>query len=443
MRVLKPIRIDYEDILDVIYETIDYEKYVIALYSIEIPAQFPPDTVARAFAAEQTTGTWIRTPAETPEMRKVLGGKVVGVYELPDHEIEVPKEGSRRFLIAIAFPWINFGSDISMIFSSITGNIMAFGKIKLLDIWMPLKYLKLYKGPKYGINGLRELMNIRDRPFIVAMIKPCVYYPTDIGAKLAYEAWTGGVDIIKDDELLANQDYNKVEERILKFMEALDKAVQETGEKKLYTVNITSDPPRLFELAERVKELGGNAIMVNAYSVGLGAFKELAEDSHINLPLLAHTPDYIAMSYVSPLAGISSVLVMGKLIRLAGADMVIYPAPYGKVPTFTREKYLRVAKYLRAPMAHIKETLPCPSGGNTQLEVPKLISELGIDIGIAAGGAVHAHPMGPRAGALSFRQAIEATLSGVAIEEYAKQAKELQAAIEAYKKGALAIMLGI
>jgi 2,3-diketo-5-methylthiopentyl-1-phosphate enolase len=114
------------------------------------------------------------------------------------------------------------------------------------------------------------------------------------------------------------------------------------------------------------------------------------------------------MSYVSPISGISSILVCGKLVRLAGADMVIYPGPYGKVPTFIKEKYIRVAKYLRAPMNGLKQTLPCPSGGNTVLKVPKLISDLGVDIGIAAGGAVHAHPLGSRAGAKTLRQAIEA-----------------------------------
>ncbi len=443
MNILKPLRIDYEDILDVIYESIDVDKYVIAHYIAEVPAKFPPDIVARAFAAEQTTGTWIRTPAETPEMRKKLGGKVLGLYEIPDFETETPKEGFRRFFISIGFPWVDFENDLSTMFSIITGNIMAFGRIKLVDLWMPPSFLKMFKGPKFGIDGLRSLLNIPDRPIIVAMIKPCMYYPADIGGKLAYEAWVGGVDVIKDDELLTNQSFNTVEERVTKFMEMLDKAVQETGEKKLYTVNITSDPPKLFELAEKVKELGGNALMVNAYPIGLGAFKQLAEDPSINLPILAHTPDYIAMSYVSPISGISSVLVCGKLIRLAGADMVIYPGPYGKVPTFTREKYMRIAKYLRAPMNGLKQTLPCPSGGNTVIEIPKLINELGVDIGIAVGGAVHGHPWGSRAGAKSIRQAIEAVMKNIPLEEYAKEAPELRAALEAHKKGALAIMLGL
>jgi len=436
-------KVDYFDLLDVLFESVDVDKYVIALYMIGIPPAFEPDVVARALAAEQSTGTWIRTPMETPEMRRSIGAKVLGVYEIPDHETETPKEGLRWFILAIGFPWINFESDISTIFSTITGNIMAYGRIKLLDIWMPKEYLKLYKGPKYGIEGLRSLLGVHDRPLIVAMIKPCVYYPPDIGAKLAYEAWAGGVDIIKDDELLANQSYNRVEERVVKFMEALDKAVAETGEKKLYTVNITSDPPKLFELAEKVQELGGNALMVNAVSVGLGAFKSLAEDPSIKLPILAHSIDFAGTMYTSPYGGISSILILGKLIRLAGADMNIYPAPYGKVPTYTREKYIRVAKYLRAPMEGIKPTLPCPSGGITQLHVPQLIKDLGIDVGISAGGAIHAHPMGSRAGAKSMRQAIEATLKNIPLEEYAKDHPELKAALEAYKKGPLAVMLGL
>ena len=438
------LKIDYEDLLDVIYETIDQDKYVIALYMTGLWPNLNPDMVARAIAAEQTTGTWIRTPMETPEMRKTIGAKVIGVYELPDHEIEIPKETRLRwFIFAIAFPWINFETDISMIFSTIAGNIMAYGRIKLLDIWMPKEYLKLFKGPKFGVEGLRNVLGVYDRPFIVAMIKPCVYYPPDIGAKLAYEAWAGGVDIIKDDELLANQSFNRVEKRVTKFMEALDKAVSETGEKKLYTVNITSDPPKLFELAERVQELGANALMVNCVSVGLCAFKSLAEDPSIKLPILVHSIDFSGTMYTSPTGGITSTLILGKLVRIAGADMNIYPAPYGKVPTFTKEKYLRIAKYLRAPMYNIKQTLPCPSGGITQLHVPQIIKDLGIDIGISAGGAIHAHPMGSRAGARAMRQAIEAVLNKIPLEEYAKNKPELRSAIEAYKKGSLAMMLGL
>ena len=42
-----------------------------------------------------------------------------------------------------------------------------------------------------------------------------------------------------------------------------------------------------------------------------------------------------------------------------------------------------------------------------------------------------------------MRQAIEATLNKVPLEEYAKDKPELKAAIEAYKKGSLAMMLGL
>jgi len=92
-------------------------------------------------------------------------------------------------------------------------------------------------------------------------------------------------------------------------------------------------------------------------------------------------------------------------------------------------------------MHNIKPTLPMPSGGITQLHVPQLVKDLGTDIAIGAGGAIHAHPMGPRAGAKAFRQAIEATLNRIPLEQYAEQYPELKAAIEAWKAGPVSLLL--
>ncbi|MCD6488931.1 MAG: hypothetical protein J7K21_06900 [Desulfurococcales archaeon] len=435
-------RIDYYDLVDLLIEDLDTEEFVVAHYLVGIPRNLDPDTVARVIALEQSTGTWIRVPAETPEMRRRHAAKVIGLYEIPDYEFEIPEDVKiRRFILSVAYPWRNFGFNISTMLSTVIGNIASAGRLKLLDLWFPKRFLKGFKGPRYGIDGLRRYIGVYDRPLIVAMIKPDIYSPPKLGAELAYQAWSGGVDIIKDDELLTDPEFNRVEERLPLFLEAADKAKEETGEKKLYTVNITTDPPRIFELAERVKELGGNALMINYPTVGLGVLKKVAEDDSINLPILAHS-DFSGAIYESPETGVSSILILGKLVRLAGGDMVIYSAPYGKQPYFIREKYLRVAKYLRAPMANIKPMLPIPSGGITQLHIPQLIKDLGVDIGIGAGGAIHAHPMGSKAGAKAFRQAIDATLKGIPLEEYAKDHPELKVVVEAWKKGVLKIMLG-
>jgi 2,3-diketo-5-methylthiopentyl-1-phosphate enolase len=422
-------------------EGIDPEKYVIATYYAAVPRDWPVDKIAMAVAVEQSTGTWIRVPGETVELRKKHIAKVIAINEVPDFEYEVPADTKlRRYIVQIAYPYENFMNEISMLLTTVIGNISMAGRLKLVDLTFPKSYLEMFKGPKFGVQGLREYLKIERRPILNNMIKPCTGYPPDVGAKLAYEALVGGADFVKDDELLANAPFNTVEDRIVKYMEVVDKASQETGEKKMYTINVTADAPKIFDFAEKVIELGANAIMVNHLVAGIGVLKALAEDPSIKVPILGHM-DFAGAIYEDPESGMSSHLTLAKLPRLAGADILVYPAPYGKQPFFLKEKYLKAGRTMLFPMHNIKPTLPMPSGGITQLHVPQLVSDLGIDIAIGAGGAIHAHPMGPRAGARAFRQAIEATMNRIPLEQYAEQHPELKAAIEAWKAGPVSLLL--
>ncbi len=415
-------------------EGVDPDEYFVATYYVSFPASLNMHQIGQVFAIEQSTGTWVPVPEEKPEMRRRHVAKLIGVYEVPDYEIMLPEGVKwRSYIIQIAFPFENVGPRLSMLFTTIVGNISLAGKIKLLDIRFPKKYVEGFKGPKFGIEGVRRLLGVRDRPLLNNMIKPCTGFPPEVGAKLAYEAARGGTDIIKDDELLANPDFNKVEDRIVKYMEAIDKANEETGEKTLYAINITGDIPEVFENAERVIELGANCIMVNYLATGFPVLRALAEDPSIKVPILGHM-DVAGALCGSPHVGIRSDLIMAKLPRLAGADILVYPAPYGKAP-FMEEKFVAIAKAARYPFYHIKPVFPMPSGGITPAHVPKLVATLGRDIVIGAGGAIHAHPDGPAAGARAFRQAIDAVMKGYTdLKKYAEEtgAKELLRALEAW-----------
>jgi len=422
-------------------EGVEDDKYVVATYYAAVPRDWPIDKIAMAVAVEQSTGTWIRVPGETVELRKKHIAKVIAISEVPDFEYEVPADVKlRRYVVQIAYPYENFMNEISMLLTTIIGNISMAGRLKLVDVKFPKSYLEMFKGPKFGVQGIREYLKIPRRPILNNMIKPCTGYPPEVGAKLAYEALVGGADFVKDDELLANAPFNTVEDRIVKYMEVVDKAAQETGEKKMYTINVTADAPKIFEFAEKVIKLGANAIMVNHLVTGIGVLKALAEDPSIKVPILGHM-DFAGAVYEDAESGMSSHLILGKLPRLAGADILVYPAPYGKQPFFLKEKYLKVGRSMLFPMHNIKPTLPMPSGGITQIHVPQLISDLGTNIAIGAGGAIHAHPMGPRAGAKAFRQAIEATMNRMPIDQYAEQHPELKAAIEAWKAGPVSLLL--
>jgi 2,3-diketo-5-methylthiopentyl-1-phosphate enolase len=417
---------------------IDYDDYVIGTYTATYPAVFGMPKIAPLLAVEQSTGTWVPVPGETPEVRRNHIAKVIGVYEFPDNEFAVPAGvQDRNWIIQIAFPSVNFGSQIPMMLTTVIGNISMAGQIKLVDIRFSKKYVAGFKGPKFGIEGVRKILGVKKRPLLNNMIKPCTGYPLEVGAELFRLAAMGGCDIIKDDELIADASFNSMAGRVKRYMEIEKEVFEKTGEHVLYAVNITDSVPKIFENAKRAVELGANAIMINYVAVGLAVMQAIAEDPKINVPILGHM-DVAGAFYMSPYHGMSSHLILGKLPRLAGADIVVIPAPYGKAPVIM-EKFDSMARNLTYPLYQLKPTWPMASGGITPSMVPKVMQELGNDIVIGSGGGIHAHPQGPVAGGKAFRQAIDATMKGISLEEYAKTHKELEASVkqwgDPFKKG--------
>jgi len=408
---------------------VDYDEYVIGTYLISYAAEIPIPIMAPMLAVEQSTGTWLPVPGETPEVRCQHIAKVIGVYEVPDYEYTVPPNlQTRQWFVQVAYPEVNIGEQIPMLLTTVVGNISMGGDIKLVDIRLPEKYVAGVKGPKFGIEGIRKVLGVEKRPLLNNMIKPCTGYRLEVGAELFRKAALGGCDIIKDDELIADASFNSALERVKRYMEIEKQVYEEKGERTLYTVNITDKIPKIFENARRAVELGCNALMINYLAVGFPVMQALAEDPNISVPILAHM-DVAGALYMSPWHGLSSHLVLGKLPRLAGADIVVIPAPYGKAPVIDY-KFRNVARNLAFPLYQLKPTFPMASGGITPSMVPQVMADLGNDIVIGSGGGIHAHPQGPVAGGKAFRQAIDAVIQGIPLSEYAKDNPELAIALK-------------
>jgi 2,3-diketo-5-methylthiopentyl-1-phosphate enolase len=403
---------------------INYDEYIIGTYIVSYPAGLPVPIIAPMLAVEQSTGTWVPVPGETAEVRCQHIAKVIGVYEMPDYEAMVPPNlQDRKWFVQIAYPEVNIGEQIPMMLTTVVGNISMGGDIKLVDIRFPKKFVAGFKGPKFGIEGVRKLLGVPKRPLLNNMIKPCTGYPLEVGAELFRKAALGGCDIIKDDELIADASFNSALGRVKRYMEIEKQVHEEKGEHTLYTVNVTDKIPKVFRNAKRAVELGCNAIMINYLAVGFPVLQALAEDRNINVPILGHM-DVAGAFYMSPLHGIGSHLILGKLPRLAGADIVVIPAPYGKAPVIDY-KFKNVARNLSFPLYNLKPTFPMASGGITPSMVPQVMADLGNDIVIGSGGGIHAHPQGPVAGGTAFRQAIDAVMQGIPLSEYAKGHQEL------------------
>ncbi len=400
------------------------EDYILATYQCNVPTS-DIEKLALAIADEQTTGTWIKVSHETDDKKKKFGGKITAIYELPDtgNDMVVP-QAPPMHIIQIAYPKANMGTSFPMILSTLFGNISASGPIKLIDVAFPKSYLAEFTGPKFGVEGIRDVLGVKDRPLVNAMIKPNTGWTPEEGADLFYQASKGGVDIIKDDELMpCNESFCPQKDRVKLFMEKEKQVFEETGEHTLYATNVTDRIDKVRDNAYRAIEYGANAIMINTYTSGFGTLQMLSEDPNINVPILAHI-DFAGVYCGSTYTGMSAPLTIGKFVRLAGGDMQINGHPWGKFP-FPMKTLSRCFRFFTQPWWNIKPMLYLVSGGTNQMMVDKAINALGPDIVLAAGGAIHGHPEGSEAGAKSMRQAIDAAMQGIPVAEYAKTHKEL------------------
>lgn len=400
------------------------EDYIIGTYQVRIKTS-SIEKLALAIADEQTTGTWIKVGADSADKKIKFGAKVVSIYEVPDKAADYVEDLPPMYIIQIAFPMANIGESLPMMLTTVFGNISASGMVKLIDCAFPKKYVEKFQGPKFGVQGIRDLLGVQDRPLLNAMIKPNIGWTPDEGAEIFYSAAKGGVDIIKDDELLpADEIFCPLKDRVTRFMEKEKKVFEETGEHTLYAVNVTDSIDKIKDNAYRAIEYGANCIMLNAYTSGHGALKMLADDPNINVPILAHV-DFVGAYASSTYTGIAAPLVIGKITRLAGGDFQINGHPWGKFP-IPYKIFYRSFKFFTQPWWNIKPMMYACSGGTTQLVVKNCIDALGTDIILAAGGGVHGHPDGSEAGARSMRQAIDAAINGIDLMEYAKEHKELR-----------------
>ena len=412
-----------------LYESINPEDAVVATYLV---GGYTSDLLTKAgsMAIEQTTGTWRPVPLETPEVRRRHGGKVIGVYEVPNYEFNMAEsEGKERWAVMqVAFPFENFGANLAECLSAIIGNISFAGKCKLIDAHFPKKFVDGFIGPKFGIEGIRKLTGVPERPIICSMIKPCTGATPDDVYALVHELGMAGIDWIKDDELFGDTDYCHMADRTVKAVEALKDVYEKTGKQVIYSPNVTDRPDRMMDKALKAQELGAGAVMINAMPLGWTSMEMVNAHPDFNLPILAH-PCYSGVHYESPFSGVASHLVLGKFNRMCGADYVIYPYAYGKTEIKV-EGYVRIAQTLTSPLYDLKRTLPGPAAGIYHGALPMVANDLGLDFAISAGAAMHAHPNGCAAGTKSLIAAAEALVKGIPLSEAAKDCEDLAIALK-------------
>ncbi|PLT33216.1 2,3-diketo-5-methylthiopentyl-1-phosphate enolase [Bacillus sp. V5-8f] len=394
--------------------------YVIATYLVHGQLNFHKK--AQEIAVGLTVGTWTELPQQRKDQMQPHVGKVIDISVFNQNSDELPKA-----VLKIGYPLVNLNPDIPSILTTVFGKLSMDGRIKLLDLHLPDSLLSQFPGPKFGIKGVRKLVNVYDRPLLMSIFKQCIGLPFDELETEYQNQLDGQVNLIKDDEIFFRDDYAPALKRIAAFEKRNQRQKEKNGRQVLYAVNLTGPVTEMVEKAKYFSNAGASCLLLNVAPYGFDILHRIAADPDVNVPIMAH-PAFSGAIYPSRYYGLSTPLLLGKLMRLLGSDIVLFPSPYGSV-AIPKDEALKIAEQLKSHSNIHLPAFPTPSAGIHPGLVPTLYRDFGEDFIVNAGGGIHGHPRGTAAGGKAFADAVQAVVKGRTLEEEAQQSPELLAAI--------------
>jgi ribulose-bisphosphate carboxylase large chain len=351
-----------------------------------------------AEADERAENIAIEQTSELPEaaipdaIRKHFTGKVV----------ICKKTGDNLFEAVISYPLTVTGNEITQCLNMLFGNISLKSGIRISGIgWHSLT--EIFPGPKFGIGGIRDKLNIYDRPITCTALKPVGLSSKEL-AERCYLLAKGGLDIIKDDHGLANQSTAPFSDRLEACLKALERAADVTGKKTAYIPNITGDCFETWRRFEIAQELGAFGVLIAPQLTGMSSIKSLT-DTDSSIPVMVH-PTFSGSFVMNSSHGFTPEFYYGHLWRALGADAVIYPNAGGRF-TFTEKQCKGINDALRYDASPFKTAFPVPGGGIKRNTLTEWIDKYGKDTIFLIGGSLYLHEDGLETAAKEFQDKID------------------------------------
>jgi 2,3-diketo-5-methylthiopentyl-1-phosphate enolase len=364
--------------------------------AIEVDYRFPPsvdaERQAKIIAVGQTVGTW---DARFAHREGSLLSHLADV-------LSVETEPTGYNVATIRFPLANVENDIPSLLTMIFGKYSMAGAAKVIEVRLPENY-GLH--PKFGITGIRKRLGVFNRPLVMAIFKPALGLSAKDHAAIFSQVAYAGLDIIKDDEIMADLDSAPTSERLQACREVIENVKQDTGRTVLYAVNITGNAAKLLQKAQSLVRAGANALLLNVFVYGFPILEALASDPEIDVPIFIH-PAGAGAICAAPDYGYAYSVMLGAMMGYAGADAVLYPAHYGNLP-FAVEEEAKIRDALRK-----RNVFPVPSAGIHPGVVGKALADYGKDVILNAGTGIMDHPDSPAAGVQAFFEALERVAEG-------------------------------
>ncbi|WP_156381648.1 3-oxo-isoapionate-4-phosphate decarboxylase OiaX [Aurantimonas sp. Leaf443] len=410
---------------------------IVVTYRIETAGSVA--ALAETIASDQSTGTFVALPGETPALKARVGARVLAVRDLGTTEEAgfgaeaAPAPGPyRRGEADIAFPLEAVGVDLAALLTICINGVYAikgFTGIRVVGLSLPAAFSERYPGPQFGIDGSFALTGVgRGRPIIGTIVKPALgLYPHESAAMIRDLA-EAGVDFVKDDEKLMGPAYSSLKDRVHAVMPVIRDHEQRTGKKVMMAFGITAtDPDEMLRNHDIVLAAGGNAAVVNINSIGPGAMLFLRKRS--GLVLHAHRNGWDILTR-HPALGLDFA-VYETLWRLLGVDQFQIngiAAKYWEPDA----SFVRSYEALRKPLARATDRpLPVVCSGQWGGQAPETLqaTQGSTDFLYLCGGGVVSHPGGPAAGVKAVGQAWDAAKAGVPLDVHARDHPELAASL--------------
>ena len=410
---------------------------ITAKYYIETP--FKLEDAARVLAGEQSSGTFVAVPGETEELKQRFSARVEDITPLETVSApaipgaESGKSRYQRALVTVSWSIENFQYNLPTLISTLQGNlyeITQFTGLKLMDLEVPPSYAEHFKGPRFGVNGSRKLTGVADRPLIGTIVKHSIGMTPEDTAKLVKTLAEAGIDFIKDDELMSSSANSPFEARVQAVMQVINEHADRTGKKIMYAFNISDEIDPMLKKYDQVVANGGTCAMLSLNSVGLSGVKKICDRGE--LVIHGHRNGW-GMLNRHPLLGIEFPAYQ-KLWRLAGVDQIHVNGIQNKFWE-SDDSVVRSIEACSKPFLGGYSILPVVSSGQWGGQAPETYRRTKTtDLLYMAGGGIIAHPEGPAGGVVALKQAWEAAVDGLSVNEAARKYPEFRKSVEKFGK---------
>lgn len=268
------------------------------------------------------------------------------------------------------------GGDPGQLMNMLFGNSSLQPDVELLDARLPPALVESLPGPAFGVDGLRALAGAPHRALTCTALKPQGLPPERLAA-LAGTFARAGIDFIKDDHGIADQAYAPFAQRVAQVQREVARANAETGGRSVYAPSLSGGARSLARQLQIARDEGVRCVLACPLLIGLASFVELVRERG-DLAILAH-PALAGAARIAP------ALLLGRLVRLFGADATIFPNFGGRF-SYGLDTCRAIADAARGPLGPHRAAMPVPAGGMSVARVEEMLGEYGTDVMLLIGG---------------------------------------------------------